>query len=87
MAHVTYGKSGNVSSASDTGANQLNLVYDYALTKRAFIGLYYTHLKNDKNGHYAPFLTGYSFGATNPNPAGTNGESWTQIGLNLQYWF
>jgi len=87
MFHLTYGKAGDVSSANASGANQLNLVWDYALTKKTFIGLYYTNLKNDTNGHYAPFLAGYSFGPTAINPAGVNGESWTQIGFNVQFWF
>src|SRR5664279_3820645 len=34
--YVTYGVAGNTSSAADTGATQLNIGYDYALTKRAF---------------------------------------------------
>src|ERR1019366_3467898 len=34
--YATYGIAGNTSSASDTGATQLNFAYDYALTKRAF---------------------------------------------------
>lgn len=87
MFHVTYGKAGDVSDARDSGADQLNLVWDYALTKRAFIGLYYTQLKNGKNGHYQPFLSDYSFGSSAPNLAGINGESWRQIGLNVQFWF
>lgn len=87
MIHLTYGKAGNVSSAAASGANQLNVVWDYALTKRTFIGVFYTSLKNDSNGHYAPFLAGYSFGPSAINPVGTNGESWSQVGVNVQFWF
>jgi hypothetical protein len=87
MVHLTYAKAGSVSSSTATGANQLNFVYDYALTKRAFIGFVYTKLKNDTNGHYNPFLTNYSFGASASNPAGVNGEGFTQFGVNMQYWF
>ncbi|MGZ6988541.1 MAG: porin, partial [Thermoanaerobaculia bacterium] len=82
--YATYGIAGNTSSAADTGATQLNIGYDYALTKRAFIGLYYTSIKNDKNGHYTPFLNGYSFG---PSVNSTAGENWWDLGLNLNYWF
>ena len=82
--YVTYGIAGNTSSAPDTGATQLNIAYDYALTKRAFIGLYYTSIKNDKNGHYTPFLSGYFFGPTINSVAG---ENWWDLGLNLNYWF
>jgi predicted porin len=80
----TYAKAGTTSSISDTGATQLNFVYDYALTKRAFIGLYYTNLKNDAHGYYQPFLTGYSpFGGSAIAP----GETWKQAGIILNYWF
>lgn len=82
--YVTYGIAGNTSSHADTGATQWNVGYDYALTKRAFIGLYYTSLKNDTYGRYTPFLSGYSLGPTiNALP----GENWWQLGLNLNYWF
>jgi predicted porin len=87
MFHLTYAKAGNVASSTATGANQLNFVYDYALTKRAFIGFVFTNLKNDTNGHYNPFLTNYSFGASASNPAGVNGEGYRQFGINMQYWF
>jgi hypothetical protein len=82
--YVTYGWAGNTSSRSDTGASQLNVAYDYALTKRAFIGLYFTSLKNQANAHYTPFLAGYSFGPTVNSVAG---ENWWDLGLNLNYWF
>jgi predicted porin len=82
--YVTYGWAGNTSSHAKTGGSQLNIGYDYALTKRAFVGLYYTLLKNDANGHYTPFLAGYSLGPTANSVAG---ENWHQIGLNLNYWF
>ena len=82
--YVSYGWTGNTSSFIDTAATQLNIGYDYALTKRAFIGLYYTSLKNDANARYTPFLAGYSFG---PSLNALPGENWRQIGLNLNYWF
>jgi hypothetical protein len=82
--YVTYSWAGNTSSAANTGATQLNIGYDYALTKRAFVGVYYTSLKNDANGHYTPFLSGYSLGPTTNSVAG---ENWWQLGLNLNYWF
>lgn len=87
MVHFTYAKAGNVSNAAASGANQMNFVYDYALNKKTFIAFIYTVLKNDTNGHYNPFLTNYSFGASTPNPAGVNGEGFTQFGINVQFWF
>jgi predicted porin len=82
--YATYSKAGSTTSLTDTGAKQMNFVYDYALTKRAFLGVYYTNLKNDAHAYYQPFLTGYSpFGGS----AIATGESWRQVGIILNYWF
>jgi len=82
--YATYTKAGNTSSITNTGAKQMNFVYDYALTKRAFVGISYTKIDNDAQALYQGFLTGYSpFGGTNA----AMGESWRQISLNLNYWF
>ncbi len=82
--YATYTKAGDTSSLSGTSAKQLNFVYDYALTKRAFVGIFYTKLNNDANAYYQPFLSGYSpFGGS----AIAKGESWRDIGLCLNYWF
>jgi predicted porin len=94
--YATYTTAGNTSSVADTGAKQMNLGYDYALTKRAFVGLYYTSLKNDAKGIYAPFLSGSALGGSAPNyanatgPAGApaaTGEGFRQLALCLNYWF
>ena len=54
------------------------------MTKRAFIGLYFTKVDNDMNAYYQPFLSGYSpFGGR----AIATGESWRQVGVILNYWF
>jgi predicted porin len=83
--YATWTKAGNTSSIADSGAKQLNFVYDYALTKRAFVGIAYTKIDNDAHSLYQGFLTGYSpFGGTN---VAVPGESWRQISLNLNYWF
>jgi len=82
--YATYSAAGKTSSLDKTGAKQMNLVYDYAMTKRAFIGVYYTKIDNDTNAYYQPFLTGYSpFGGS----AIAKGESWRQVGIILNYWF
>jgi len=82
--YATYTKAGNTSSLTNTGANQWNLVYDYAMTQRAFVGVYYTKIQNDANAYYQPFLTGYSpFGGS----AIATGESWRQFGVCMNYWF
>lgn len=82
--YATYTKAGNTSSLDDTGANQWNLVYDYAMTKRAFVGVYYTKIQNNAHAYYQPFLTGYSpFGGSMI----ATGESWRQFGVCMNYWF
>lgn len=82
--YVTYSKAGETSSRPDTGATQMNLGYDYAMTKRAFVGVFYTAIKNEAKAHYTPFLAGYSFGGTANS---VTGENWRQVGINLNYWF
>jgi len=81
--YATYSIAGKTSSYADTGAKQLNFGYDYALTKRAFLGVFYTKIDNDKSANYGPFLAGTVFGGT---IVGT-GESFRQVGINLNYWF
>jgi hypothetical protein len=82
--YFNYGKAGNTSSYANTGMKQYNIIYDYALTSRAFAGFYYTDVKNDAQAYYQPFLTGYSpFGGSFILP----GEAWKQFGLILNYWF
>lgn len=82
--YATYTMAGKTSSLDATGAKQMNFVYDYAMTKRAFIGVFYTKIDNDANAFYAPFLTGFSpFGGT----ATAKGESWRQAGIVMNYWF
>jgi hypothetical protein len=82
--YATYSKASNTSSIANTGAKQMNYVYDYAMTKRAFIGISYTKIDNDAQAYYQGFLTGYSpFG----NSAIVTGESWRSVSVNLNYWF
>ena len=82
--YATYTIAGKTSSLDSTGAKQLNFVYDYALTKRAFIGIAWTKVDNDAHAYYSPFLAGYSaFGNSTP----VTGESWKQVSVNLNYWF
>jgi hypothetical protein len=81
--YFNYGIAGNTAGYTDSGAKQINIGYDYALTKRAFVGLWCTKLQNAANGYYVPFLAGYSFGGSTV----AKGETWTQIGVNLNYWF
>jgi predicted porin len=81
--YVTYSNAGSCSSIQNSGAYQTNIGYDYAMTKRAFIGVMYTMIHNDSAADYAPFLGGTNLGPSGP----IMGESWHQISLDLNYWF
>ncbi len=82
--YATYTLAGKTASINDTGAKQVTLAYDYALTKRAFIGVQYTTINNDARVNYQGFLTGYSaFGTSSL----LQGEAWRQVSLSLNYWF
>ena len=86
--YLTYSNAGNMSlggkSMDNTGATQLNLVYDYALTSRAFIGVFFTSISNNNNAEYGPFLNGTNLG---PSATPGMGFTWHQLGLNMNYWF
>ena len=82
--YATYTMAGKTESQANTGAKQMTFAYDYALTKRAFIGVALTTINNDSRVNYQGFLTGYSaFG----NSSLGYGESWRQLSLSLNYWF
>jgi hypothetical protein len=81
--YVTYTKAGNTSNVSNSGATQYNFVYDYAMTKRAAVGLFCSAIHNQSSAAYAPFLAGTNLGPTSPG----QGENWHQIGINMNYWF
>jgi predicted porin len=78
-----YAKAGDLSSASNTGAKMYSLGYDYALSKRTNVGVYYSKLTNNTAGVYQPFLAGT--GATGSALAA--GESATTFGLGLKHVF
>ncbi len=82
--YATYTMAGKTASQDNTAATQLTFAYDYALTKRAFLGVALTTINNDARVNYQGFLTGYSaFG----NSSLSYGESWRQLSLSLNYWF
>ena len=82
--YATYTLAGKTESQANTAAKQMTFAYDYALTKRAFIGVALTTINNDSRVNYQGFLTGYSaFG----NSSLGYGESWRQLSLSLNYWF
>ena len=83
QAYFTYTRAGSTSNISNSGATQMNLGYDYALSKTTFVGVMYTSLSNDANGQYSPFLTGTALGGDGPNM----GQSWQQLSFDINYWF
>jgi predicted porin len=83
-AYLTYTLAGATSNIDSSGAKQLTLGYDYALSKTTFLGVYYTQLKNDTKGFYSPFLTSSSFGGDGVAKAG---EGWRQISTDMNFWF
>jgi predicted porin len=83
QAHLTYTQAGATSNIDASGANQLNLGYDYALSRTTFLGVNYTKLKNDANGRYTPFLAGTSLGGDAPG----KGEGSQQLSFDINYWF
>jgi Gram-negative porin len=82
--YATYTLAGKTESQANTAAKQMTFAYDYALTKRAFLGVALTTINNDSRVNYQGFLTGYSaFGTSSLS----YGESWRQLSLSLNYWF
>jgi predicted porin len=57
----SYTRAGDYGSVSNSGAKLFTLGYDYALSKRTNVGVFYSKLSNDTNGAYQPFLAGTSF--------------------------
>jgi len=81
--YATYTHAGSTSGIANTAATQYNLQYDYAMTKRASVGLCFATIHNSSQSAYGPFLEGTNLG---PSAVGPN-ENWHQVGLNFMYWF
>jgi len=60
---ASFTKAGDLSNVgvNNTGAKMYTLGYDYALSKRTNVGVFYSRMDNDTNGIYQPFLAGTSF--------------------------
>jgi predicted porin len=61
--YAQYAKAGSTSGANDSGAKQWMLGYDYGLSKRTSVGVYYTAVNNDTGGLNNMFATS-ALGAT-----------------------
>lgn len=56
----SYTRAGDRSDLADSGAKMWAFGYDYALSKRTNVGVYYSKLSNDSAGTYQPYKTGTS---------------------------
>ena len=81
--YVTYNKAGSTTNIANSGATQMTYGYDVALSKRVFVGAFFTTLSNQANGNYQPFLANTVLGGTGPGV----GENWHQFSVDLNYWF
>ncbi len=67
-----YGKAGNVSSTSNTGAKQFEIGYEYSLSKRTIIKALWTQINNDAGAGY-DFL--YPVARNNATSTGTGANA------------
>jgi predicted porin len=84
---ASYARAGDTSIAGvkqdNTGAKFFTIGYDYALSKRTNVGVFYNKLKNDTAGKYQPFLAGTSATGTAP----LAGESATTFAVGVKHTF
>jgi predicted porin len=80
---ASFTRAGDFSTAADTGAKMWVIGYDYALSKRTNIGVFYGKLSNDSAGTYTPFLSGTS--ATGSRLRA--GESARTVALGIKHAF
>ena len=55
---ASYTRANDFSDAANTGAKMWVIGYDYALSKRTNVGLFYGKLTNDAAANYQPYLAG-----------------------------
>ncbi|WP_164932006.1 porin [Janthinobacterium sp. 17J80-10] len=82
LAHYT--RAGNISNTPGrTGAKLVSLGYDYSLSRRTNVGVFYSQLKNDAQGVYNPFNAGTSMTGSTV----VAGESVTTMALGIKHVF
>jgi predicted porin len=83
----SYTKAGDTSVAGTTvknsGVKMFTLGYDYMLSKRTDVGVFYSKLKNDVAGVYQPF----SSGTSSTGSALVAGESATTLAVAVKHTF
>lgn len=70
-------------SGNDSGAKMYTVGYDYALSKRTNVGVYYSRLDNDANAIYQPFNSGASFTGSSL----VAGETASTVALGIKHTF
>ncbi|HEY8099115.1 MAG TPA: porin [Burkholderiaceae bacterium] len=80
---ANFTKAGDLSTAAHTGAKMFVFGYDYSLSKRTDVGVYYFKLKNDTAGTYQPFNSGTT-GTGSPLLAG---ESASTLAFGIKHTF
>ena len=83
--YFTYGKANSPSGQSQSGARQYSLAYDYAFSKRTFVGVSYADLKNQANARYSMWNAGTNTQGGSQITA--NGEDARNFSLNLTHLF
>ncbi len=81
LASVT--KAGDFGGVNDTGAKMYTLGWDYALSKRTNVGVFYSRLDNDRLGAYQPFLAGTSLTGS----ALAAGETASTLAMGVKHTF
>lgn len=85
MLHFTFSKAGDVKGKTDTGVKKYVMAYDYALSRRTYVGASYVYLKNDKNGTTNLWLGGIS--TLGGSYMAFPGESARQLSMNVTHFF
>lgn len=80
---ASYTRAGDISSIANSGTKMWVLGYDYALSKRTNIGLFYSKLSNDTAGLYQPFKSGTSSNGSTL----LAGESASILALSIKHTF
>lgn len=80
---ASFTKANDLSGVDDSGAKMYTLGYDYALSKRTNVGVYYSRLDNDTAGAYTPFLSGTTFTGS----ALVAGETASTLALGVKHTF
>jgi predicted porin len=80
---ASYTKAGDLTGTTTTGAKMYTLGWDYALSKRTNVGVFYSRLDNEATGIYQPFLAGTSFTGSAP----ALGETASTLAIGVKHTF